>query len=491
MSRSVDQLIAVAARSKSKVANATRVLRLEHGARVLGSQLVAKHANRDTYAFVGAMARAFDCKYVLIIGRPPLANLIHLYPDLTVIGLTTQTKPVGKVVFEPWCDNGIKAGAELPERILSQTFIVVEDLHDQLRAHPELAVQLRRWFQHVPCGIATSRLASNSTQDNRVEGAISSLRVNGLNVQFAGLSGQGGDSAFNRECLAVIRNNSADTTAPKPAPTNFRVVAFMAAYNEEDIIVQSIRNWTEQGVAVHILENWSTDSTYRLIKDLQTTLPVTVERFPSGGPSRYFEWSAMLERMQDLTNELQADWFVRRGADEIVCSPWKDVSYRDGLYRVDQEGYSCIDHTILNFHPTDDAFESGTNHERHFRYFQFGRYPSDFVQKKAWKNLRGELSMAAGGHNIRFEGRRVYPFKFLLKHYPIRSQLHGQRKIFAERKARWQPNERAKGWHTHYDHIRSRHQFLVPAQQQTLFDEETFYEEYLTQRLSGVGIKRD
>ncbi len=77
--------------------------------------------------------------------------------------------------------------------------------------------------------------------------------------------------------------------------------------NRYRFVVQSIKKWTDQGISVHILENWSTDPTYDLAKDLESRLPVTVERFPKDGPSRYFDWGAMLARMEALSREIEAD----------------------------------------------------------------------------------------------------------------------------------------------------------------------------------------
>ena len=50
----------------------------------------------------------------------------------------------------------------------------------------------------------------------------------------------------------------------------------------------------------------------------------------------------------------------------------------------------------------------------------------------------------SGGHEAVFTGRRVFPYNFLSKHYPVRSQAHGERKIFVERSAR--RSESARRW---------------------------------------------
>ena len=113
----------------------------------------------------------------------------------------------------------------------------------------------------------------------------------------------------------------------------------------------------------------------------------------------------MLKRIETLSREIKADWFVRRGADEILTSPWPDISYRDSLYFLDLAGFNCVDHTVINFCPVDDGFESGSDHETYFRHFEFGRDSADFQQIKTWKNDGQQISMlASGGHDLAFKG---------------------------------------------------------------------------------------
>jgi hypothetical protein len=57
--------------------------------------------------------------------------------------------------------------------------------------------------------------------------------------------------------------------------------------------------------------------------------------------------------------------------------------------------------------------------------------------------------------------------------------------VLAERRPRWNAAERAVGWHAQYDELSS---FVRDASELTLFDRATFYEEWLIERLSGVGI---
>jgi hypothetical protein len=181
---------------------------------------------------------------------------------------------------------------------------------------------------------------------------------------------------------------------------------------------------------------------------------------------------------------------VRRGADEILSSPWPGLSYRDALYLVDRSGFNCVDHTIVEFYPVDNGFRAAMDHEAYFRNFDFKRL-SHHWQRKAWKNCGVPASsIKTAGHDVSFEGRRIYPFKFLLKHYSFRSQAHGEKKVFRERKPRWKPTERARGWHIHYDSIEEGHRFVQSPSDKEVFDESRFNETYLVERLSGIGIGR-
>ena len=414
-----------------------------------------------------------------------------------------------RLEFGTWLACEFDRNEEIPleSETLQRTVIVCANLLEQFENPAYLLEHLRKWLEHAPVCIVTSAerdLTQSKDGNGRASSARSTqtgkwnlaefeqlLRSAGFNLEFIGLTASDNVNFEKKNILAVLTNNALPQPMVTKAPEDFRVIAFMAAYNEEDIIVQSIRKWAEQGVSVHVLENWSTDATYDLAKALEGHLPVTVERFPKDGPSPHFDWGAMLGRMEELSGEIKADWFVRRGADEVLMSPWPGVSYRDGLYRVEQAGYNCVDHAVIEFHPVDDGFAAGADHEAYFRHFDFGTHFSHFQQRKAWKNYGQPISMAqSGGHDVPFEGRRVYPFKFLLKHYPVRSQQHGEKKVFRERKARWNPLERAKGWHVHYDAIGKGHQFVRNASEQLLFDEEHFHQTFLVERLSSIGVLR-
>src|SRR2546423_805971 len=503
----LSQFLGPVSKHLNSIRTAAQVISRNQGLKLLlNSGLTSRtQVHPDVYPFAAYLGQLFGCTHVITIGSPTARDLIQLYPQFEITGIVPATDLDlyrRRYGFANWLGADFNASFRIlpDENILRRAIVVCANVIEQLASPASLLENLKLWLDVAPICILTS---ADRSLDKGREGQAAHpgrwnpaelerlLRAEGFNLEFIGLTASDNVSYEKRTILALVKNSAAIKPPAVKTPSDFRVVAFMAAYNEEDIIVQSIRKWTEQGVHVHVLENWSTDSTYNLAKQLEGQLPVTVERFPKEGPSRYFEWGAMLERIEQLSREIESDWFVRRGADEVLLPPWPGMSYRDGLYFVDRAGFNCVDHTVINFQPVDDGFEAGVGHEAYFNYFYFGKLPSYFRQRKAWKNYGQKISMAAsGGHDPPLEGQRVYPYKFLLKHYPVRSQGHGEKKEFHERKARWNPPERARGWHRQYDAVRKGHRFLRPALEQRLFVEDDFNRTYLMERLSGIGVLR-
>jgi len=273
----------------------------------------------------------------------------------------------------------------------------------------------------------------------------------------------------------VSRASVKDSVAGGSDNLDFNVVALISAYNEEDIIVPCLQYLIKQGLEVYLIDNWSTDSTVELASEFLGKGLLAIEKFPKDRPPSHYVWKDILSRIEQLTKEIKADWFLFQDVDEIRTSPWPGLSLRAAILKVDREGFNSIDHTVVTFYPVDNDFAAGTDFGAYFEYFEFSDRPGQFVEINAWKNLGRRVSLAtSGGHEIRFKGRRIYPFRFLLKHYPVRSQAHGEKKIFRERKPRWLPQEKASGWHTHYDHIYEGHSFLRRPGDLKLFNESEF-----------------
>ena len=249
--------------------------------------------------------------------------------------------------------------------------------------------------------------------------------------------------------------------APSLLDDDFRVVALISTYNEADIIEPVLDHLATNGVWSYLIDDGSTDETVTRAQRWLGRGLLGIERFASAGANGdRASWRALLARKRELARELGADWYVHHDADEIREAPWPGMSLRDAIRWVDRVGCSAIDFRVLNFAPVDDTYRSGADPRTHFeRWEEPAEY--DLLQRKCWKAGAPGLELAEGGHDVRFAGRRLFPLRFLLRHYPIRSQAHGLRKVLKERKGRFADDELAYGWHRQYDHVsRSDHLFL-------------------------------
>jgi hypothetical protein len=243
-----------------------------------------------------------------------------------------------------------------------------------------------------------------------------------------------------------------------------RVVAILPAFNEGDVIRSVVGDLVSQGVEVYLLDNLSTDDTVAEASAFLGQGLLHVERFPhdAGYPARNereLVWRDMMRRVEDVAVELGADWYLFTNADEFRESPWPGVGLREAIARVEAAGYNAISFELLNFRPVDDSFVPGTDVREALTAYEPGD-AFDALQVKGWKSdgTRPDL-VSNAGHDVRIPDRRVFPVPFLLRHYPIRGESHGRRKVLGERLPRFAAEERAVGMHVQYDELAAGERF--------------------------------
>lgn len=249
--------------------------------------------------------------------------------------------------------------------------------------------------------------------------------------------------------------------------------AILAVYNEADIVCEAVDKLIAQGVDVYLIDNASSDGTAERVADRVGRGLVDIEqaRFFEDGREVY-DWTALLRLKETVSRRLGYDWYLHVDADEIRYAPWPGVTLREGLDRVDAAGYNLVNFKLFNFRISADTVIAGDFESSLTLYSGSERYNQR--QVKAWRAHPDVDIAALGGHHIRVPDARVFPTRFIHKHYPVRSLEHGRRKILAERKARFSNAERQRGWHVQYDHLAevdAKDVFWDPAQL-TAFDFE-------------------
>ena len=239
---------------------------------------------------------------------------------------------------------------------------------------------------------------------------------------------------------------------------SFTVVAIIAAHNEADVIEHVVRDLIAQGVDVYYIDDDSTDGTREIVERYAGHGVIGIERFD--GTPGCFEWERILRRKEALEHSLEADWFIHHDADEFRESPWQGVPLKEAIAQVDAVGCNAIDFQLVDFRPDHDRFVPGADVRDAFQFYTPTAHYNR-PQIRTWKKsaMRVDLT-SSGGHDARFQNRVVFPIRFVLRHYPIRGQTHGVRKIFEQRRPRYSDTERQNEWHVQYDEIRPDASFI-------------------------------
>jgi len=244
-----------------------------------------------------------------------------------------------------------------------------------------------------------------------------------------------------------------------------RPVAIICSYNEADIIGWTLRHLARQGCDTMVIDCQSTDGTRKIIADEHAAL--------IDAPAPPVSWFHMLKMVELLACTGSDRWRIHCDADEIRYTDIDGITLAEGFESLDRLGYNAVDHRVITFHPVDNGFDGSQDPEEYFRYYSGDPLNQRLGQVKAWRH-HGPVSLApSGGHQVMFSDRRVAPSKWLSLHYPIRSQAHGERKVFQER--RWlDPLQGRKDWHVQYRGLYPGHNFLRrPETLKVLREDET------------------
>lgn len=285
------------------------------------------------------------------------------------------------------------------------------------------------------------------------------------------------------------RASLAQSSAARPQQ---RPLAILAAYNEADVIAEVVEDLIAQGCDVAAIDNWSTDATWPILNRLAARhgAHVRIERFPEDGPARHYEWRRILRRKAQIAHGFPGRWMLHTDADELRRSPFPGLDLASALHVAAQAGANRVASNLIHFRPTDARpFHPGTL-QTAFNHFEFGTRLGHFKQVKAWLQGAALVDLASsGGHVAAFPGAVDFPYRFLLRHYPIRSAAHGQRKILAERRNRWCPDERALGWHTQYDGFCETTPGFWPSRDLLKFDGD-FWRDYGLPLITDIAERR-
>lgn len=312
--------------------------------------------------------------------------------------------------------------------------------------------------------------------------------ASGMEPAFAGYSIS--DNMTRKKYNSVIILDRLIDKSCEPLSTN--PLGVVSCYNDADIIEQLSRKHLESGIDLHFLDNWSNDGTFELLESLQAEFPdrVTVERFPAE-PTTEYVWRAILRRKAEIGFAFPGRWIIHIDSDELRTSPWVNISLSLGLSIAARYGSNAIEFGVVEYPPLNDAFCEAVDPVTHFTHCYFSKQPSHFLQTKAWLQGQDLVDLSSsGGHHAQFAGKKVFPYRFILNHYPIRSSQHGLKKVLKDRKPRFSAQEKNElGWHTHYDDVADGYRF-TSLKEFHIEHGTDFNERFLLEIISDVVLQR-
>src|SRR5262245_65806657 len=104
----------------------------------------------------------------------------------------------------------------------------------------------------------------------------------------------------------------------RPEVRMMRVVAVLAARNEERFVAGCLENLFRQGVEVYLCDNESTDRTVEIAERYRGRGLLGIETIPHHG---VYAWERILRRKEELFQSLDTDWLMHVDADEIHLPP--------------------------------------------------------------------------------------------------------------------------------------------------------------------------
>jgi hypothetical protein len=253
-----------------------------------------------------------------------------------------------------------------------------------------------------------------------------------------------------------------------------QILAFMPVFNEADILEASVTHLASRGIRTHVLDNWSTDGSWVIARQLQECGIADIERVPTGGPPSAYDLFMMRDRVVELSMSSNAEWFIWNDADEYIHTALATTSLPDALEACSTSGFNAVEQLVAHFPAVDDGYPAGADFVAYFRHWRAQRQSGARPWVRVWRRTGDVPVFRGGNHEIDFAGRRIAPVPFILRHYPLRSQQHALRKIFVERRPRFTDAERTRGWHTHYDAATADQSFLEQPETLQVLDERTF-----------------
>ncbi len=221
-----------------------------------------------------------------------------------------------------------------------------------------------------------------------------------------------------------------------------RVVAILAAHNEERFIGRCLDQLAAQGVESYVIDNDSTDATREIAESRRGRGVIGCERIARNG---VYSWRPILARKAELACELDGDWFMHADPDEVRLPPPGQATLAAAFAEAEEAGANAVNFQEFTFVPTrEDPDHDHPRFEETMRWY-YPFLPAFPHRLNAWRRQPVPVDLAStGGHRVEFPGLRMHAVSFPMRHYLFLSLPHAIEKYIEKT---YDPAEVARGDH--------------------------------------------
>jgi len=240
-----------------------------------------------------------------------------------------------------------------------------------------------------------------------------------------------------------------------------RVVALIAAYNEERFLAPVLRHLREQGVEAVLFDNDSTDNSLESVRPFLGEGLLAIERIPRNGR---FAWADILRQKAATQDRVEADWFLHMDPDEFRFPPPGHPTLRDWVSEADRQGYNALNFQEFTFLPCREAPDHDHPDFQNSMRWYYPFRANELHRVNAWKRQPEGVNLdEMGGHQVMFSGRNIPPETGIMRHYLFLSPDHAREKYGLRG---YDPAETAKGWHGWRGDIQLETRISLPSREE-------------------------
>jgi len=459
----------------------------------------------DVYSLALHISKRSGLKYIIDIGSGSGGKLLPFRGSSSIIAIDSEygIDHIKEKIPEACAIvHDLEAGLpEISPEILDNSIIICSDVVEHIRNPDLLMRRLAAYSKIVPFilistpdrdrarGLLDCGPPANPTHVREWSASEFVRYMLSRGFDSVPFHGHTINTSIHRAKTTLLTVCGSHASVGMTSDHKVKVAAIVHGYNEADFIAEAVQHLHSQGVQIHYFDNWSEDGTWELAQNFfEIGLIAHCERYPDT-PTQNYEWKLQLEKTSEYARQINADWIMHHDVDELRYSPWRNIGLKDAISHIDKIGYNAIDFTVIDFRFTEETALIYQNFEENLTHFEFGRREGHFRQIKCWKNTKKVDLSTSGGHSAQFDGRKIFPIKFLLKHYPLRNRKQAMDKVFRDRLPRFEKESALYGWHGHYNPFKQKGEIPYWKYEQLIPWHPNFFNtEYIVERISGIGL---